>query len=78
MFADKGLIVWQADPPGLIARKLVRRAASAAWAVWLLERLARLLEQRWPAEAALGPLYRWIIGAYIYQGFQDGLKELPC
>jgi glycosyltransferase involved in cell wall biosynthesis len=78
MFADKGPIAWRADPPGLIARKLVRRAASATWSVWLLERLARLLEQRWPVERALRPLYRYIIGAYIYRGFQAGLKKPPC
>jgi glycosyltransferase involved in cell wall biosynthesis len=78
MFADKGPIALRADPPQLVARKLVRRAASTAWAVRLMQRLARRLEQPRPVEPALRPLYRWIIGAYIYRGFQDGLKELPC
>ena len=76
MFLDKGPIDWQADPPRLIARKLVRRVAAMAGLVSFLEWLAHILERNWPVEQALRPLYRWIIGAYIFRGFQNGLKEL--
>jgi glycosyltransferase involved in cell wall biosynthesis len=78
MFADKTRIAWRADPPRLVARKLVRRAVSTPGLVSILEWLAHTLEQRWPAEPALRRLYRWIIGAYIFRGFQDGTKELQC
>ena len=76
MFLDKSPIAWQTDPPQLITRKLVRRVAAMARWVSFLEWLAHTLEQHWPAEIALRPLYRWIIGAYIFRGFQNGLKEL--
>ena len=78
MFNDKGPIAWRADPPGLVARKLARQAASAAWLVAILEWLARTLEKHWPAERALRRLYRWVIGAYIFRGFQAGMMELQC
>ena len=76
MFADKSSIDWRTDPPRLVARKLTRRAASAGWLVAILEWLAHTLEKHWPAEPVLRRLYRWIIGAYIYRGFQAGMKEL--
>jgi len=76
MFADKSPILWKIDPPGLVSRKLIRRAASTGFVVRFMEWLARDLEQYWPAEPALRRLYRWIIGAYIFRGFQNGIKEL--
>jgi len=78
MFADKRPIVWGVDSPKLVVRKLIRRGASWAGIVWVLERLTRSLEQRWPAEPVLRRLYRWIIGAYIFRGFQSGVKEQQC
>lgn len=78
MFADKGPIQWRQDSPPLIVRKLARRLAASTLVLTVLEWLARVLERRWPAEPALRPLYRWIIGAYIFRGFQGGLKELLC
>ena len=78
MFADKSPIAWRADSPRLVARKLARQAASTAWLVTSLEWLAHTLEKHWPAEPALRRLYRWIIGAYIYRGFNDGMKEAQC
>ena len=59
------------SPPGVTP-------GSAPWLVASLEWLAHTLEKRWPAEPALRQLYRWIIGAYIYRGFKDGMKELQC
>jgi glycosyltransferase involved in cell wall biosynthesis len=78
MFADKRPIVWGVDSPKLVARKLIRRVASAAVIVSVLEWLAHGFEQRWAAEPVLRRLYRWIIGAYIFRGFQSGVKELKC
>ena len=78
MFNDKAPIRWRADPPRLVVRKLVRRAASTALLVTILEWLTDALEQYWPAEPALRRLYRWIIGAYIFRGYQNGIKELQC
>ena len=76
MFADKAPIDWRLDSPRLITRKLARRLAASSIVLAGLEWAARLLEQRWPAEPALRRLYRWIVGAYIFRGFQRGLKEL--
>jgi glycosyltransferase involved in cell wall biosynthesis len=76
MFVDKRPIAWGADGPALVARKLIRRVASSPAVVAPLEWLAHGCEQRWPSEPVLRRLYRWIIGAYVFRGFQTGLKEL--
>jgi GT2 family glycosyltransferase len=78
MFADKGPIHWRSDPPLLLVRKIARRFGSLPVVVTPMEWLAYWLEQRWPAESALRRLYRWIIGAYIFRGFQMGLKDVQC
>jgi len=78
MFTDKRPIAWGVDSPQLVARKLIRRGASSLVIVAALEWLTRGLEQRWAAEPVLRRLYRWIIGAYIFRGFQSGIKELKC
>jgi len=76
MFWDKGPIDWRQDPPLLILRKWVRRVLSARFSLLLMERIAYLLERSWAPSTLLFPLYRWIIGGYIFRGYQDGLKEL--
>jgi len=78
MFADKRPIAWGVDSPKLVARKLARRAASSAVVISALEWLTHGLEQHWAVEPVLRRLYRWIIGAYIFRGFQSGIKELQC
>lgn len=75
MFHDKGPIAWRQDSLALIARKLLRQAISAPLPRRGLEWLVRLLEVRWPSPAILERLYRWIISAYIYRGYRDGLRE---
>ena len=75
MFVDKTPATWQHDRPRLLARKLARRVASSGPMVWGLERLVEVLEQRYATPALLQPLYRWVIGGYIYRGYQQGLKE---
>jgi len=75
MFRDKGPIAWREDRPGLILRKLARRVASSRPALWSLEQLVRVLEQRYPSPTLLRPLYRWIIGGYIFRGYRQGFRE---
>jgi glycosyltransferase involved in cell wall biosynthesis len=75
MFHDKAPIAWRRDPPSLIARKLIRQLASSRPAVGLLERISRWLERRFPSPLLLRPLYRWIMGGYIFWGFRLGIQE---
>jgi len=76
MFHDKTPIAWGQDPPRLVARKLARHVASSRPALWGLEQLVHALEQRHPSPALLRPLYRWVIGGYIFQGYREGLREV--
>ena len=78
MFVDKAPIDWRHDAPVLIGRKIARRLVSSAPILPGLEWLARQLEQRWPSERLLQVLYRWIVGAYMFRGYQLGLEELRC
>ncbi len=75
MFRDKTPINWRQEPAALIVRKMARRIASSKPALWMLERAARLIEQRWPTSALLRPVYRWIVGGYIYRGYRQGLRD---
>jgi len=75
MFRDKTPIAWGQDPPRLVARKLARHGASSRPALWGLEQLVHVLEQRYPSPALLRPLYRWVIGGYIFRGYREGLRE---
>lgn len=75
MFHDKTPIVWRQDPPRLIARKLARYVASSRPALWGMERIVSILEQHYPSPTLLRPLYRWIIGGYIFRGYRQGLRE---
>jgi len=58
-----------------IARKLARHVASARPVPWGLERIVSVLEQRYPSPKLLRPLYRWVIGGYIFRGYREGLRE---
>lgn len=75
MFDDKTPIAWGKDRPGLIFRKLARRITSSRPALWIMEQLVKLVEQQYPSPAVLRPIYRWIVGGYIFQGYQTGLRE---
>jgi glycosyltransferase involved in cell wall biosynthesis len=75
MFVDKAPILWGEDPPRLLVRKLARQVAAAGPVVQWLESLTRLFERSYPRPAVLHPLYRWIIGSYIFRGYQQGLKD---
>jgi glycosyltransferase involved in cell wall biosynthesis len=75
MFVDKMPIDWQADSPRLVARKIARRFASCTPSLSMMQWTIRLLEKRWPVPFLLRPLYRWMIGGYVYRGYQEGLRE---
>ena len=82
MFADKQSInIWK-DAPGMVIRKLLRRFSATRVVVWMMEKMAHAIESRMVRltqprslhSRALLPLLRWITGAYIFRGFQDGLR----
>ncbi|MDW8072513.1 MAG: hypothetical protein RMK79_13720, partial [Anaerolineae bacterium] len=76
MFRDKTPIDLAADPPALVVRKLLRMVASSRPAVWGMEQLVHQFERHFPQPWLLRPLYRWIIGAYIFRGYREGLRRL--
>lgn len=75
MFLDKTPVMWGQDAPRVIARKLARALTSSPLALWSLEQIVTALEKRSPASAILPPLYRYIIGGYIFRGYREGLSE---
>ena len=75
MFEDKAPLSPD-DPNGLARRKILRSFASSRPVLWLIEISAALLARFFPGHGMLRNLYRWIIGARIYQGFRAGLQDL--
>ena len=75
MFEDKTPIAWGQDPIRLVARKVARTIISSRPALWIMERLAGILEERRLPPRTLRPFHRWIVGGYISQGYREGLRE---
>ncbi len=75
MFHDKTPIAWGQDSPGRVARKLARHIGSSRPVLKGMEHLVSVLEKRFPSPVVLRPLYRWILGGYIFQGYRAGLRE---
>jgi len=75
MLSDKRPIALREDNPRLIIRKILRAFASTRPMLALLGRNARWLEAHYPRESLLRPVYRWIVGGYIYRGYRRGLRE---
>lgn len=75
MFSDKTPIAWGKDPIQLISRKLVRVLTSSRLVLWSLEQIVTAFQKRGQASVHLLPLYRWIIGGYIFQGYREGLRD---
>ena len=75
MFYDKTPILWGQDPPRAIVRKLVRSLASSRTILWSMEQIVNILEKRSSASNMLPPLYRYIIGGHIFQGYREGLRD---
>ena len=76
MFLDKFPIRWFQDPPKLIARKIARWGSSNKAALFLVEQLTYLIERMNSSWSLLSLLYRWVNGAYMYQGVREGLKTV--
>jgi glycosyltransferase involved in cell wall biosynthesis len=75
MFLDKLPINWSDDDPRLVARKLARRTVSSNPILSFMIWVAKLLETHYQSSSLLGPLYRWIIGSHMYQGYHHGTRE---
>ena len=75
MYEDKTPVNWSKDKPGLVVRKMVRGLTSSKVSIKFLEEVVDLIEKFYPNPKLLLTLYRWIFGAYMYQGYQQGLRE---
>lgn len=76
MFTDKTPIIWNQDPPRLIARKLLRHVASSQPSLQGMEQLAHLLEKNHLSAPLLDPLSRWIVGGHLFRGYREGLQTI--
>lgn len=75
MFNDKSPISFRTDPVSLIIRKSIRSLVSWYPVLMLLEGITTTLERILPKTGLLKPLYRWLIGSYIFLGYRQGLRE---
>jgi len=75
MFRDKEPVSWRQDRPGLIIRKFARRILSVGPMIRLLEETVICLERWLPDPNLLSPLYRLIVGGYIFNGYREGMQE---
>lgn len=75
MLYDKTPLTWGHDSPRLMLRKLGRRLLSSGPVLGIGQRIVSLLEHRYPSPAVLGRLYFWLHGAYMFQGYRQGLRE---
>lgn len=75
MFLDKTPISVSKDSPYLIGRKFTRQIIATRPITISMEKVASLLEKQYPVPYLLEPLYRWIIGSYIHQGYRAGLRK---
>ncbi len=75
MFRDKTPIAWGHEPIRLSMRKIARVIASSHALLQSLEQFVRLLERHFPMPMLLRPLYRWIIGGYVFRGYRQGVEE---
>ncbi len=76
MFRDSLPIDPEQDSISLVIRKLVRKASSTSASLWVMERMVNWLEQIGSPLLLMRPLYRWILGGYIYRGYRAGEHEL--
>jgi hypothetical protein len=75
MLSDKQPIVFGNDSLTLVFRKILRAFVSARPMLALLEYCAEWLERRYAHDSFLRPIYRWIVGGYIYQGYRSALQQ---
>jgi glycosyltransferase involved in cell wall biosynthesis len=74
MFRDK-LPIGSEDSFGLVLRKLARRVFSMKIFLLLLGKMTDIIENYYPKDIILIPLYRWLVGGYVYLGYRDGCKN---
>jgi len=75
MFDDKTPINWRRDPLQRIFRKMARSLTAARPALWSMEQIVKILEKRFSTSPILPALYRYIVGAYVFRGYREGLGE---
>jgi hypothetical protein len=75
MLYDKTPLTWGKDPPRLIARKLARRLLSSSPIKGATQEIVGILEKKYPSPVVLGRLYYLLHGAYMFQGYRDGLQQ---
>lgn len=75
MFRDKQPIRLGKDPLWLVLRKLARKVASTPFMTKVFENIAQGLNRLFPHSRVSFPLFRWIVGGYIYRGYQQGLND---
>ncbi|HET9905373.1 MAG TPA: glycosyltransferase family 2 protein [Anaerolineales bacterium] len=75
MLNDKTPLAWGQDSLFLIARKLARSVVSSQLIVGWMEKFVGVLERHYPSPALLLHFYYWLQGAYMYQGYREGLRE---
>ncbi len=75
MFHDKTPMIWGQDSPSFLARKLIRSTVSSRPVLWVMEKIVNTLEKSYPTSKMLPPLYRYIVGGYIFHGYREGLKK---
>lgn len=75
MLVDKTPIVWGLDSPLLVARKFARHLVSSRVVREGMGRLISILERHYPSPVVLSRLYYWLQGAYMVQGYRQGLRE---
>jgi GT2 family glycosyltransferase len=79
---DRALLVENAplhrrDPPLRMLKKSAKYLVASPAGLATASALARALEPVAPDSALLRRLYRITLGAYIFRGIQDGLRQLP-
>jgi glycosyltransferase involved in cell wall biosynthesis len=76
MYYDKTPIIWKEDKFPLKVKKVARKFLSSRISITILQAIVRVFESHYPEKEILKPLYRWIMGGYMYQGYRSGLREL--
>ena len=76
MLTDMVPVRWTNDRPTIILRKLLRRLSSSEISVTVLDWLRRECALYAPNTRAYRRISIWLQGAYIYRGYQEGLREL--
>jgi hypothetical protein len=75
MLYDKTPLAWGQDSLLLIARKLARAFVSSQLMLRGMEKFVGILERYFPSPVILLHFYYWLQGAYMFQGYREGLRE---